>query len=93
VGLRTGNTFAGTAFTAYGAFWLSFWALVQFFLKDIPVAQVGNAVGLYLIGWGMFTLVMFVASFRTSRAIKRRVRLPAHHVHPAGHRQRRSASR
>jgi uncharacterized protein len=66
---RTGNTFAGTAFTAFGAFWLSFWALVQFFLKDIPVAQVGNAVGLYLIGWGMFTLVMFVASFRTSRAV------------------------
>ncbi len=66
---RTGNTFAGTAFTAYGAFWLSFWALVQFFPKAIPLGQVGNAVGLYLIGWGIFTLLMFVASFRTRRAI------------------------
>ena len=25
---RTGNTFGATAFTSYGAFWLSFWAFV-----------------------------------------------------------------
>ncbi len=66
---RAGNTFAGTAFTAYGGFWLSFWALIQFFVKDIPAAQVGNAVGLFLIAWAMFTALMFVASFKTSRAI------------------------
>ena len=66
---RAGNTFAGTAFTTYGGFWLSFWALVQFFVKDIPAAQVGNAVGLYLIAWGMFTALMFIASFKTSRAV------------------------
>lgn len=66
---RAGNTFTGTAFTAYGGFWLSFWALVQFFVKDIPAAQVGNAVGLYLIAWGMFTAMMFIASFKTTRAI------------------------
>ena len=66
---RAGNTFAGTAFTAYGGFWLSFWALIQFFAKDIPEAQVGNAVGLYLIAWGLFTAMMFIASFRTTRAV------------------------
>lgn len=66
---RAGNTFAATAFSAYGGFWLSFWALIQFYAKDIPAAQVGNAVGLYLIAWGLFTAVMFVASFRTSRAV------------------------
>ena len=66
---RAGNTFAGTAFTAYGGFWLSFWALVEFFIKDIPAAQVGNAVGLYLIAWAIFTGLMFIASFRTSRAV------------------------
>src|SRR3954468_9523696 len=27
---RTGNTFGATAFVSYGAFWLSFWAFVQF---------------------------------------------------------------
>jgi len=66
---RTGNTFAGTAFIAYGAFWLSFWALVQFYLADIPKADVGDAVGLYLMTWAGFTAYMFVASFKTSRAV------------------------
>ena len=65
---RAGNTFAATAFSAYGAFWLSFWALVQFYVKDIPAAQAGNAIGLYLIAWAVFTAIMFVASFRTTRA-------------------------
>ena len=52
---RTGNTFGATAFTSYGAFWLSFWAFVQFFEKDVPKADAGHAVGLYLIAWGIFT--------------------------------------
>src|SRR5690349_15321388 len=30
---KTGNTFGATAFASYGAFWLSFWAFVQFFEK------------------------------------------------------------
>src|SRR5881409_91652 len=38
---RTGNTFGATAFTSYGAFWLSFWALNQFFAKDIPAKDAG----------------------------------------------------
>ncbi len=66
---RTGNTFAGTAFVAYGAFWLSFWALVQFYIADIPKADVGDALGLYLIAWAIFTAYMFVASFKTSRGV------------------------
>jgi succinate-acetate transporter protein len=66
---RTGNTFGAVAFTSYGAFWLSFWALVQFFEKDIPKADVGHAVGLYLIAWGIFTLYMFVPSLRTNAAV------------------------
>ena len=45
---KTGNTFGATAFSSYGAFWISFWALVQFFAKDIPAADAGHAVGLYL---------------------------------------------
>lgn len=66
---HAGNTFAGTAFVAYGTFWLSFWALVQFYLADIPQADVGAAVGLYLIAWGIFTAYMFVASFKTTREL------------------------
>jgi succinate-acetate transporter protein len=66
---RTGNTFGAVAFTSYGAFWLSFWAFVEFFEKDVPKADAGHAVGLYLIAWGIFTLYMTVASLRTTAAI------------------------
>jgi succinate-acetate transporter protein len=66
---RTGNTFGAVAFTSYGAFWISFWAFVQFYAADIPAADAGHAVGLYLIAWGIFTTYMFVASLRTTAAI------------------------
>src|SRR3954452_13140737 len=55
---RTGNTFGAVAFTSYGAFWLSFWAFVQFYEKDVPATALGHSVGLYLIAWGIFTTYM-----------------------------------
>src|SRR3954465_7157326 len=66
---RTGNTFGALAFTSYGAFWLSFWAYVQFYATKIPAADAGHAVGLYLIAWGIFTAYMFIASLRTTAAV------------------------
>src|SRR5437764_8255079 len=59
---RTGNTFGAVAFSSFGAFWISFWAFVTFFEPKIPTADVGHAVGLYLIAWGIFTTYMFIAS-------------------------------
>ena len=66
---RTGNTFGAVAFTSYGAFWLSFWAFVQFYEKSVPASAAGPAVGLYLVAWGVFTTYMLVASLRTTAAI------------------------
>jgi uncharacterized protein len=66
---RTGNTFGATAFVSFGAFWLSFWAFVQFFEKSVPTKDAGHAVGLYLIAWGIFTAYMFIASLRTTGAV------------------------
>jgi uncharacterized protein len=66
---RNNNTFGATAFTSYGAFWLSFWAFNQFFADKVPSKEVGSAIGLYLIAWGIFTAYMFVASFRTTAAV------------------------
>src|SRR5216110_4108673 len=40
---RTGNTFGAVAFSSYGAFWISFWALVTFFAPKIPAADAGHA--------------------------------------------------
>jgi succinate-acetate transporter protein len=64
-----GNTFGATAFSSYGAFWISFWVYVTFFATRIPEANRGSAVGLYLIAWGIFTTYMWVASLRTTAAV------------------------
>jgi succinate-acetate transporter protein len=66
---RTGNTFGAVAFTSFGAFWLSFFVLVTFFVKTIPPADAGHAVGLYEIAWAIFTCYMFFASLRTTAAV------------------------
>ncbi|MET0558657.1 MAG: acetate uptake transporter [Solirubrobacterales bacterium] len=65
----TGNTFGAVAFTSFGAFWVSYWAFVTFFAGEIPAEHVSAAVDLYLIGWGVFTTYMFIASLRTTMAI------------------------
>jgi succinate-acetate transporter protein len=65
---RTGNTFGAVAFSSFGAFWLSFWALNVFYAKDIG-GNAGHAVGLYLWAWAIFTTYMFVASLRTTAAV------------------------
>lgn len=65
---RTGNTFGAVAFTSYGAFWISFWALEVFYAKDIG-GNVGHAVGLYLWAWAIFTAYMTVASLKVSLAV------------------------
>jgi len=70
---RRGNTFAATAFTSYGAFWFSFFLLVQYFLAPIKAAAGAGAeetfVGLYLLSWGIFTAYMFIASFGGAKAV------------------------
>src|SRR5436190_16517906 len=66
---RNNNTFGATAFTSYGAFWISFFVLEQFEGSKIPTTHLGAAVGLYLIAWGIFTAYMWIASFRVSVAV------------------------
>ena len=63
---RTGNTFGGVLFSTFGAFWLSLFAIAEFFLKDVPAAQTGHALGLFLYAFGIFTVWIFAASFRTN---------------------------
>jgi hypothetical protein len=64
-----GNTFGAVAFASYGAFWLSFWYLIN----HLPTGTVGNdashGVATYLLAWGIFTTYMFVASLRTTGAV------------------------
>src|SRR5919197_4869007 len=66
---RTGNTFGAVAFSSFGAFWISYFVLVMFNVADIPEADAGHAIGLYLWGWAIFTTYMFIASLRTTGAV------------------------
>ncbi len=66
---RIGNTFGGVLFGGFGAFWLSLFAIVEFFLKDIPAAQAGHALGLFLYAFGIFTVLILAASFRTNALV------------------------
>jgi succinate-acetate transporter protein len=65
-----GNTFGATAFSSYGAFWVSFWWLTAH-LADykIPAGDAAKGVGLYLVAWGIFTAYMTVAATRVSGAV------------------------
>ncbi|MGA9875416.1 MAG: acetate uptake transporter [Solirubrobacteraceae bacterium] len=65
---RTGNTFGAVAFSSYGAFWISFWALQVFYAKSIG-GNAGHAVGVYLWAWAIFTAYMTVAALRVSGAV------------------------
>jgi succinate-acetate transporter protein len=65
---RTGNTFGAVAFSSFGAFWISFWALNVFYAKDIG-GNIGHALGVYLWAWAIFTTYMAIAALRVSGAV------------------------
>ena len=65
---RTGNTFGAVAFCSYGAFWISFYFIVQAAASVAPT-ELFSGLGLYLWMWGIFTGYMFIASLRTSGAV------------------------
>ncbi len=67
---KKGNTFAVTAFTSYGMFWLSLVAMIL--LTKFGWAAQSNAAAMaaYLAMWGIFTGVMFIATLRLNRALQ-----------------------
>ncbi|HYT78179.1 MAG TPA: acetate uptake transporter [Actinomycetota bacterium] len=66
-----GNTFGATAFTSYGAFWLTFYWLETSSAKLLTggPADARVAVGAYLLGWTIFTFYMWVGTFRLNGAL------------------------
>lgn len=66
----TGNTFGTVAFLSYGAFWWWFALLVLLGSHGVlDLSQAGTTIGATLIVWGVFTLYMWIATFRLSRAL------------------------
>jgi hypothetical protein len=67
---RTGNTFGATAFSSYGAFWMSLAAVFipAFNIKaNLPEEQA--AIGLFLVGWTIFTALLTIGAFRINGAL------------------------
>jgi succinate-acetate transporter protein len=69
---RKGNTFATTAFCSYGLFWFSLVALILMPKANIGIAGPAKdtAMAAYLTMWGLFTAIMFLGTFRLSRALQ-----------------------
>jgi succinate-acetate transporter protein len=72
---RVGNTFGALVFAGYGGFWLSLAALnieAFGFLNGYTVdgvtdtEQLYNDLAVYLLGWGIYSLIMTIAAHRTS---------------------------
>lgn len=63
------NTFGMVAFTSYGLFWLSLVALVQMPKLGLAEASDHTAMAAYLFVWGIFTFILFLGTFKTSRAL------------------------
>ncbi|MCP4075000.1 MAG: hypothetical protein GY744_02290 [Gammaproteobacteria bacterium] len=67
---KKGNTFATTAFTSYGFFWMSLVMLVVLPKMGLVEAPENSAMVAYLAMWGVFTGVLFIATLRISRALQ-----------------------
>ena len=67
--LKQGNTFGGTAFTAYGLFW---WSLVLIWINPFEGIEAASkvAMGYYLLLWGVFTAFMFIGTFKHNIATR-----------------------
>jgi succinate-acetate transporter protein len=61
---RTGNTFGATAFSSYGAFWLA----LGFTIWQGLVPST-TALGFFLLGWTIFTLLLFFGTLRINMAL------------------------
>ncbi len=67
---KRGNTFATTAFTSYGAFWLTLVGLILAPKLGWADATPAAFMGWYLILWGLFTFCMFFGTLRANRGLQ-----------------------
>jgi len=74
--MAVGNTFGATALSSYGGFWLSFACIfVPFFDVEAAYspttdggAAFSSAVGIYLIGWFIFTFILVLCTTKSTVA-------------------------
>jgi uncharacterized protein len=64
------NTFAATAFSSYGAFWISF-GILELFARQLGIAEEFAPVALawFFLAWTIFTFYMWIASWGVNAAL------------------------
>jgi uncharacterized protein len=66
--MKTGNNFGYCAFTAYGAFWISLCLMLLGNKYDLFKASTED-VGWFLVGWTLFTAILWIGSLRIHGAM------------------------
>jgi uncharacterized protein len=67
---KAGNTFGATAFSTYGAFWMSLaFFLVLALWGKVPGADVGKDVGWFLLAFAIFNTYMLAWSMRVNVSV------------------------
>lgn len=67
---KKNNTFGTTAFCSYGFFWLTLVGLLVLPAMGWGIAAENSAMVAYLAIWGIFTLIMFIATLKLNRALQ-----------------------
>lgn len=71
--MAVGNTFGATALSSYGGFWIS-WAILEtdgifgIVSAYVDKTELNNALGFYLIGWFIFTTILFFCTMKSTVA-------------------------
>ena len=70
---RAGNTFGATAFCSYGGFWMALGFIllpITGILTSLVAAKaLSQGVGVFLLGWTIFTALMFIGTLRLNLAL------------------------
>lgn len=74
--MAVGNTFGATALSSYGGFWISYaiiltpggFEIVTATIAKDGAAGVNHAIGLYLMGWFIFTSLLLICTLKSTVA-------------------------
>ena len=66
---KNGNTFGGTCFSSYAAFWMGLGLMIVLEATGIIPAVPPSGLAIFLAAWGIFTLYATVASVKVSRSL------------------------
>jgi succinate-acetate transporter protein len=64
------NTFGTVAFTSYGLFWITLVSILLMPKLGLATSPTPTTMGIFLTLWGIFTLGMFIGTFKLNRHLQ-----------------------